>query len=133
MAAGGGDDFIAAGRGSDLINAGDGNDVVEAWNHTLDAGDEGGGPNDPVDGVVGARAKDLAKVEDLDDIVVGGKGNDYVEGGANNDIIYGDRGGRDLGEKEFIDNGGFDLVGGVKQGGGGSWGTYQTLPGETET
>lgn len=133
LSAGGGDDFIAAGRGSDLINAGDGNDVVEAWNHTLDAGDEGGGPNDPVDGVVGARAKDLAKVEDLDDIVVGGKGNDYVEGGANNDIIYGDRGGRDLGDKEFIDNGGFDVVvKSDKEGGGGSWGTYQTLPGEDD-
>ena len=111
-----GDDFIAAGRGSDTILAGGGNDVVEAWNHTLDAGDEVGENPD----TSAARDKDLEALgeECVDDIVVAGAGDDYVEGGANNDIIYGDRGaGAEFGDN-LTSNGdfeAFDL--------GNTWGT----------
>ncbi|MDN2481576.1 calcium-binding protein [Vibrio agarivorans] len=128
LSAGGGDDFIAAGRGSDLINAGDGNDVVEAWNHSLNAGDEAGDLQTGVAGVKNARSHDVETLGHVDDVVVAGAGSDYVEGGANNDIIYGDRSGIELGEKEFISNGDFSNTPATKEGGGSVWGTYQTLP-----
>ncbi|WP_295893525.1 hypothetical protein [uncultured Vibrio sp.] len=136
LASGGGNDFVAAGRGSDLINSGDGNDVVEAWNHSLNAGDEPGQLTDisglGLSGIKTAHQRDLDALDgNVDDVVVAGSGSDYVEGGANNDIIYGDRSGRDLGEKEYIDNGGFDVLGTQKEGGGGSWGAYQTLDSES--
>lgn len=114
--AGSGDDFIAAGRGSDTIKAGAGNDVVEAWNHSLNAGDEAGVNRD----LSAARDKDLEALgeECVDDIVVAGAGDDYVEGGANNDIIYGDRSaGAEFGENLISDGDfeAFDL--------GKTWGT----------
>ncbi|MGR5501677.1 hypothetical protein ACQKP3_13170 [Vibrio sp. DNB22_10_4] len=121
---GSGDDFIAAGRGSDTIKAGAGNDVIEAWNHTLDAGDEVGTNRD----TSAARQKDVdALGEDcVDDIVVAGAGNDYVEGGANNDIIYGDRakGQHEFGD-ELIQNGDFS----APADGPGSWATYSAIDG----
>lgn len=124
----GGDDFIASGRGSDIILAGEGNDVVESWNHSINAKDETGELAHP-DAV---RAKDQAIIDCVDDVIVGGAGNDYVEGGGNNDAIYGDHNGHTFGDN-LITNGTFNVTVDDDKSGGpgleGSWGTYATIEG----
>ena len=125
-----GDDFIASGRGSDIVYAGEGNDVVESWNHSIKAKDETGELANP-DAV---RAKDKAIIDCVDDVIVGGAGNDYVEGGGNNDAIYGDHNGHTFAENQnLITNGTFNVTeSDDKSGGpglGGSWGTYATIEG----
>lgn len=124
----GGDDFIASGRGSDVIFAGEGNDVVESWNHSINAKDEAGELSLPE----AVRAKDQAIIDCVDDVIVGGAGNDYVEGGGNNDAIYGDHNGHTFGDN-LITNGTFNVTETDTKAGGpgldGSWGTYAKITG----
>ncbi|WP_087026507.1 calcium-binding protein [Thaumasiovibrio subtropicus] len=133
--AGRGDDFIATGRGSDEVRGGAGNDIIEAWNHTLDAGDEPG----EFDNSLGiAKQKDieaLGGMSCIDDAIAGGRGSDYIEGGAGNDIIYGGGGPQTLGENLFV-NGDFEnraATGTVFNPHGHRWATYDEIEGWAAT
>ncbi|WP_226550066.1 Hint domain-containing protein [Celeribacter naphthalenivorans] len=87
---GAGDDYIEGGSGADTIYGGDGNDTIFYGSGNAETGEGdtvyGGDGDDLIDDV------DLANVNDFDDYLDGGAGNDTIYGGAGNDTILGGTG-----------------------------------------
>ncbi|WP_417261627.1 Hint domain-containing protein [Celeribacter sp.] len=87
---GAGDDYIEGGSGADTIDGGDGNDTIFYGSGNAETGEGdtvyGGDGDDLIDDI------DLANVNDFDDYLDGGAGNDTIYGGAGDDTILGGTG-----------------------------------------
>lgn len=104
IVSGGGDDIIIGGEGDDTIEAGDGNDTVyggldPVFPDALNIPDDGSGPfgpdavvNNGQDVIDGGAGDDRLFGQDDDDTIIGGTGDDYIDGGVDDDVLSGGAG-----------------------------------------